>query len=355
MANAPEIVIDGRKIGTDQKPYLIAEISANHGGDISHALKIMEAAQQAGASAVKLQTYTADTMTIDHKGDGFTITGGPWDGYTLYDLYSEAQTPWDWHTALWEKARELGITIFSTPFDETAVDLLESLETPAYKIASFEAIDLALIERVAATGKPMIISTGLANLDEIGEAVEAARAGGASQIALLHCVSGYPTPPAESNLRTINSLAETFGTVVGLSDHTLGSIVSTAAIPLGAAIIEKHVTMRRSDGGPDAGFSLEPNEFSELVESCTTAWAALGTVDYSIKESESANLIFRRSLYVVKNIAEGENFTPKNVRSIRPGFGLPPKELERVLKGHATQAISKGTPMQQSFIDNGKG
>ncbi len=339
----------GRVIGSGHPPYVIAELSGNHNGDLGRALRIMEACKEAGADAVKLQTYTPDTMTIDHDGEDFKVKGGLWDGHTLYSLYQMAHTPWDWHPALFEKARELGITIFSTPFDETAVDFLEELGAPAYKIASFENVDIPLIKRTATTGKPMIISTGMADEAEIRAAVEAARQGGCNDLALLHCISGYPTRPEESNLRTLPDLAERFGVVAGLSDHTLTTATAVAGIALGASLIEKHVTLCRADGGPDAAFSLEPEELMRLVEDCRTAHAALGRTTYERAESEKASMTFRRSLYVVEDMAAGEVFTSRNLRSIRPGFGPAPKYLPDVLGRRAACPLSRGTPL--SFDD----
>lgn len=348
----PEIVIDGRPIGPRHPPYIIAELSANHNGDIERAFAIMEAAKAAGADAVKLQTYRPDTLTLDHDGPGFTVKGGLWDGKTLYELYEEAQMPWDWHEALFKKAKELGISVFSSPFDHTAVDLLASLDAPAYKIASFEAIDLPLITKAAGNAKPLIISTGMAGLGEIGEAVETARLGGADGIALLHCVSAYPAPPEETNLHTIPHMAEAFGTVTGLSDHTMGVAVSIAAVALGACIIEKHVTLRRADGGADSAFSLEPEELKELVEGCRTAWAALGQVNYSRSEGEKANEAFRRSLYAVEDIEKGEELSEKNIRSIRPGYGLPPKHWSKVIGRRAAVKIARGTPLSWDIVSS---
>ena len=290
-------------------------------------------------------------MTIDHDGPEFTIEGGLWDGRRLYELYEWAHTPWDWHDDLFAKGRELGITVFSTPFDATAIDLLEKLDTPAYKIASFELIDLALIEGVAATGKPLIMSTGMADLAEIKEAVAVARDAGCREMILLHCVSGYPTPAAESNLRTISELARQFDVVVGLSDHTLGIGVSVAATALGASVIEKHVTLRRTDGGPDAGFSLEPAELTALVTETRDAWSALGTAGFERKASEEPNMIFRRSLYVVADIKKGEPLTENNIRTIRPGYGLAPKHLKEMLGRTAARDLKRGEPMSKDMVE----
>lgn len=344
------VTIAGRQIGPDHPPYVVAELSGNHNGELERALSLMEAAKAAGAEAVKLQTYTPDTITIDHDGPGFIVEHGLWRGRSLYELYGEAQTPWDWHEALFARGRELGLTVFSTPFDETAIDFLESLGAPAYKIASFEAIDLPLIQRAAATGKPMIISTGMADLGEIGEAVAVARDGGCRELVLLHCISGYPTPPSEANLRTISDLAARFDCVVGFSDHTMGTAIAVSAIALGATMIEKHVTLRRADGGPDSAFSLEPEEFATLSADCRTAWSALGHVSYERTDSERDNAIFRRSLYVVADMKEGDCFTHANVRSIRPGFGMPPKFLPSVLGRRATRAIARGTPLLPDLV-----
>ena len=346
------IAIAGRRIGPGHPPYVIAEMSGNHNGDINRAIALLEAAKRSGADAVKMQTYTADTITIDHNGPGFRIEdkGSLWYGQTLYELYQEAHTPWEWHPVLFEKARDLGITVFSSPFDLTAIEMLERLGTPAYKIASFEIVDLPLIECAARTRKPLVISTGIADLGEIGEAVETARAAGCQDIALLHCTSGYPTPPEESNLRTIPHLADAFGTVVGLSDHTLGTAVPVAAVAMGAALVEKHFTLRRADGGPDHAFSLEPEELTNLVTDCRVAWSAIGKVHYQPEASEAANKTFRRSLYAVTDIPAGAEFTRENVRSIRPGFGLPPKHLHEVLGRTASRAISRGTPLSWSLI-----
>ncbi len=352
MTGAREIEINGRRIGPAQPPYVVAELSANHNGDLGRALAILEAAAAAGADAVKLQTYTADTITIDHDGPGFTIEQGLWKGRRLHELYREAHTPWDWHPALFARGRELGLQVFSSPFDPTAVEFLEELNAPAYKIASFEAVDLPLIETVARTGKPMILSTGMADEAEIGEAVAAARDAGCRDLVLLHCVSGYPTPVEEANLRTLPDLAARFDVSVGLSDHTPGTAVAIAAAALGAVMIEKHFTLSRADGGPDATFSLEPDELRALVEGVRAAWASLGRVDYTRKRSEQANSQFRRSLYVVADMAAGEAFTPANLRSIRPGFGLPPKRLPEFLGRRASRAIARGTPLSEELASD---
>ena len=342
---AYHIEIDGRRIGRDYEPYVICELSGNHNGSLTRALSLLEAAAATGADAIKIQSYTPDTITIDHDGPEFRIKGGLWDGRTLYDLYAEAQTPFEWHEALFARAKELGVTLFSSPFDESAADLLEELGAPAYKIASFEAIDLPLIAYVARKGKPMIISTGMSNLGEINDAVRTARENGCEQLVLLHCVSSYPAPDGDSNIRTVPHLGEAFGCVSGLSDHTMGSAVSVASVALGGAVIEKHFTTARADGGPDAAFSLEPAEFSALVEDCKRAWRSLGRVNYDLCGSEKANAIFRRSLYVVEDVAEGEELSSAKVRSIRPGFGLAPRHLPDLLGKKATRDLPRGTPL----------
>ena len=340
------IKIDGRKIGPDFPPYIIAELSANHNGNLERALQTIEMAKNMGADAIKLQTYTADTLTIDCDKEDFQISEGLWNGYNLYSLYEWAHTPYEWHKSMFDHARKLGITCFSTPFDESAVDLLENLNAPAYKIASFEAVDLPLIQYVAQTRKPMIISTGMANLDEINEAVETARDSGCKDIVLLHCISSYPAPVEQSNLRTINDLASRFGVVSGLSDHTLGTTVATTSVALGASIIEKHVTLNRQDKGPDSDFSLEPSELNRLCKDVKDAWLALGEAGYERKPAEEQNMKFRRSLYIVKDIKEGEILTPEHVRRIRPGFGLAPKYYNEVLGKRVNHDLERGTALQ---------
>lgn len=340
-----DIAIDGRKIGPSHPPYIIAEVSANHNGNIDTALKLIRVAKQSGAAAVKIQTYTPDTITIDCDSDLFQIKGGLWNGRTLYDLYGEAFTPWKWHKTLFAEARKLGITLFSSPFDNTAVDLLEDLGAPAFKVASFEAIDLPLINYIASKGKPMIISTGMADDEEIAEAVAAARGGGCPQLALLHCVSGYPAPAQDYNLRTIPDMIERFGTIVGLSDHTLDNTTAVTSVALGASIIEKHFTLDRNGGGPDDSFSLEPEGLRDLCETTRTAWNAMGHIDYGRKSSERSNTVFRRSLFVVEDIPAGSEITASNIRSIRPGYGLAPKHLEEVIGQRASRDLRFGEPL----------
>ena len=337
--------IANRDIGKGHRPYIIAEMSGNHNGDITRAIELIKAAKDAGADAVKLQTYTADTITINHDSEEFMIRGGLWDGSKLYDLYEQAHTPWDWHKTLFDEAEKLGITIFSSPFDHTAVDFLESLNAPAYKIASFELIDLPLIRKVAATGKPMIMSTGNANLAEIEEAVAAAKAAGATDIVLLHCTSGYPTPASQANISTMAVMRDAFGVEVGLSDHTMDIGVSVAAVALGACVIEKHFTLARADGGPDSAFSLEKEELKSLVTNCNMAFESIGKPNFISTEVELQTKVHRRSLYVVKDIKKGEVFTEEHVRSIRPGNGILPKYLDDVLGSHAKEDISFGTPL----------
>ena len=344
--------IDGRVIGDGCSPYIIAEMSANHNGRLETALKIIEEAKKAGADAVKLQTYKPDTITLDCDNDDFKMEGGLWDGRTLYNLYEEAHLPWDWHKPLFDHAKKQGITIFSSPFDNTAVDLLEDLGAPAYKIASFEAVDLPLIRYVAATGKPMIISTGMANEEEIQEAIDAARSGGCNSLAILHCVSGYPAPAEDYNLTTIADMRHRYQIPVGLSDHTLDNTTAIGSVVLGACVIEKHFTLDRNGGGPDDSFSLEPDELAALCVDSKTVWQALGNVNYSRKSSEQGNVKFRRSLYFVKDIAADEIITKEHVKSVRPGFGLPPKMLDELLGKRATQAIRRGTPASLDLLVN---
>ncbi len=341
-----EIAIAGRKIGPDHPPYIVAEVSANHNGSLERAFEIIDMAAASGVDAIKIQTYTPDSLTIDCDKPDFRIDTGPWAGYTLYKLYAWAQTPLEWQAALFQRGRERGVTVFSSPFDESAVDLLEALEAPAYKIASFEAVDLQLIARVARTGKPMIVSTGMANLAEIEEAVTCAHDNGCRELVLLHCVSGYPVPPEQSNLRTIQEMAQRFDGVVGLSDHSLSNAVPIAAIALGASLIEKHVTLSRQDEGPDSSFSLEPDELRSLCVDARVAWQALGTASFERKPVEEANVAYRRSIYVVADIAEGESLTRDNVRVIRPGFGLAPRHLEEVLGRSARRALARGDRLQ---------
>ena len=342
MSNIPFISIAGRRIAADMPPYVIAELSANHNGKLDTAMKIIEGAKKAGADAVKLQTYTADTITLNSDAEQFQIHGGLWDGKTLYQLYQEAHMPWEWHKPLFEHARTLGITIFSSPFDNTAVDLLEDLNAPAYKIASFEAVDLPLIKYVAGTGKPMIISTGMANAEEIQEAIDAARGGGCRELAILHCVSGYPAPADDYNLRTIPDMIQRFGLVTGLSDHTLDNTTAIASVALGVSIIEKHFTLDRNGGGPDDSFSLEPAEMAALCQGAKTAWQAMGGVDYGRKSSEQGNVQFRRSLYFSKPLKAGERIPADAVRSVRPGFGLAPKHFNEVVGAILNSDVDSG-------------
>ena len=343
--------INNRIIGPSHPPYLIAELSANHNGSLEKALKIIDFAKSSGADAVKLQTYRPDTITIKSDAPEFQINSGLWNGQTLYDLYEWAHTPWEWHEELFAHAHKVDITIFSSPFDNSAVDLLDELGAPAYKIASFEAVDLPLIRHVASKRKPMIISTGMANLNEIMEAVQAAREGGCEELALLHCVSGYPAPVADYNLATMVDLARRFDVPVGLYDHTIDNTTATASVALGASIIEKHFTLDRNGGGPDDSFSLEPPEFTALCRDALTAWESIGAVDYGLKSSERANSVFRRSLYAVQDIPAGAVITTQNVRSIRPGYGLAPKHLDVVLGSVALQDIAQGQAMSWDLIE----
>jgi pseudaminic acid synthase len=346
-----EIFIADRRISEDAPPYIIAELSANHNGRLDTALKIVEEAKRAGADAVKLQTYKPDTITLNSDAEPFMVRGGLWDGRSLYDLYQEAHMPWEWHAPIFARAKELGITVFSSPFDHTAVDLLESLGAPAYKIASFEAIDLPLIRYVASKGKPMIISTGMASSVEIGEAIEAATEAGCTQLVILRCVSGYPAPAHEYNLRTISDMRDRFGTLVGLSDHTLDNTTAIASVALGACVIEKHFTLDRSGGGPDDSFSLEPPELAALCHGAKTAWQALGQVDYGLKPSESGNIKFRRSLYFVKPLKAGDFVTADSIRSVRPGYGAAPKLLEQIVGRRVKVAVDYGTAVALSDLE----
>ena len=342
--------IAGRPIGPGHAPFVIAELSGNHNGELSRALALIDAAADAGADAVKLQTYTADTITIDHDGPGFRLEGGLWDGRTLHDLYSEAFTPYEWHQALFAHARARGLICFSSPFDETAVELLEGLDAPAFKIASFEAIDLPLIARAARSGKPLIISTGMTSPAEIEAALRSALDAGAAGVCLLQCVSAYPATFAEANLAMIPRLAADYGCVVGLSDHTPGTAAAVAAVALGARVIEKHFTLDRADGGPDSAFSLEPYELKQLVDDCGAAFDALGVAAYSRSETEAHNRQFRRSLYVVADVAAGAVLTSEHVRSIRPGFGLEPARLPDVLGRKAARALKRGEPFAMDML-----
>jgi len=340
------IHIGTREIGVGRATYVIAELSANHGQRFDQAVQIIKAAKSAGADAVKLQTYTAETITIDSRNESFVIAKPSlWEGRNLFEVYGEAYTPWEWQPRLKEIANGLGMDCFSTPFDFTAVDFLEEMDVPAHKIASFELVDLPLIQKVACTGKPVIISTGMATLTEIDDAVRAFREAGGKQLALLKCNSAYPAPPEEMNLRTIPHLAAAFGVPVGLSDHTLGIASAVTAVALGACIIEKHLTLSRSEPGPDSAFSLEPQEFKAMVNAVREAEKALGYVQYEPTASEKASRVFRRSLFVVKDIMVGEVFSPENVRSIRPGHGLPPKHLPQVLGRKASKSVKRGTPL----------
>ncbi len=350
MTHAPEVTIAGRKIGADHPPYVICELSGNHNGSLERALRLIDAAAETGCDAIKLQTYTADTLTISCDRPEFRISGGLWDGWQLHDLYQEAHTPFEWHAAMFERAKSHGVTIFSSPFDETAADLLDDLGAPAFKIASFEAVDLPLIAYVARKGKPMIISTGLANLAEIEAAAATARENGCADLILLHCISSYPAPSDQSNLRTMPHLGAAFGTVCGLSDHTHGTATSVASIALGGSVIEKHFTLARADGGPDSAFSLEPDEFKRLCEDCANAWKSLGRVHYEEKGAEAGNIVFRRSLYVVADIKAGERLSRQNIRSIRPGYGMPPAALPKVLGQQATRDIARGEPLEWSMF-----
>lgn len=343
--------INNRMIGEGCPPYVVAEISANHNGSLERALLTIEAAKRCGADAVKLQTYTADSITIDCNAPEFMVRGGLWDGYKLYDLYKWAETPYDWHQAMFDHAQRIGLTLFSTPFDETGVDLLESLNSPAYKIASFELVDLPLIKRVSNTGKPIIMSTGMASELEIEEAVVTAREAGCNELVLLHCISSYPAPIEQANLRKMPVLAKRFNTLAGLSDHTMGSTASIVAASMGACLIEKHFTLSRADKGPDSEFSMEPDELRELCIDAKNAWLSLGSEKFISQPCEDGNKKLRRSLYVVKDMVAGEMLTTDNLRRIRPGAGMPPKYYDEVLGKKVRGALKAGTALQFEHID----
>lgn len=347
-----EFSIAGRKIGPGQPPFIIAEMSGNHNQSLERALAIVDAAAKAGAHALKIQTYTADTMTLDLSEGAFFVSdpNSLWQGKSLYKLYQEAYTPWEWHRPIFDRCRDLGVVGFSTPFDETAVDFLESLDVPCYKIASFENTDLPLIRKVAATGKPMIISTGMATVAELDETVRAAREAGCRDLVLLKCTSSYPATPENTNLRTIPHMRELFQCQIGLSDHTMGVGAAVASVALGASVIEKHFTLRRADGGVDSAFSLEPEEMRSLGIETERAWQALGVVSYGPSVTEKPSLQYRRSLYVVQDMKAGEPFNRDNLRAIRPGFGLAPKFLEMFLDRKAGRDIKKGTPLQWDLL-----
>ena len=345
--------INGRKIGVNNEPYIIAELSANHNGSIDRAKESIRVAKDCGAHAVKLQSYTADTMTIDCDKPDFMVKGGLWDGYKLYDLYGEACTPYAWHKILFSYAREIGITIFSTPFDESAVELLEDLNTPAYKIASFELTDLPLIKLVAQQGKPLLMSTGMANEEEIREAVKVAYENGCNSLLLFHCVSSYPAPIESSNLKKIANLRREFDIEVGLSDHTLDNTAAIASIAFGATAIEKHFTINRSDKGPDSAFSIEPNELVSLVKQTKDSWLALGGGNYARPAIEDSSLAFRRSIYFVNNLKAGQIVTQNDIRRIRPGFGLPPKFFEDIIGKSVLCDVERGDAVTWDVISHG--
>jgi len=343
--------IAGHQIGGGARPFIIAEVSANHNGSIGNAIKTITEAKRQGAHAVKIQSYTPDTMTIDSERDDFLVKKGPWKGERLYELYKRAQTPFEWHSRLFDHARNIGITLFSTPFDETALELLQSLDAPAIKIASFEMTDLDLVGQAARSGKPLLISTGMANQEEIAETVETVRVNGCKDLLLFHCVSSYPAPTEQSNLRLISSLKRDFAVEVGLSDHTIGTTASIAAVSLGAVAIEKHFILNRSIGGPDAHFSMEPDELRELADETDRAWQSLGTGAYQRSEAEEDSTVFRRSLYFVRDIKKHSKISAEDVRKIRPGYGLPPKMLPFVLGSITTRNIEAGEAVQlKDFI-----
>jgi len=336
-------------------PFIIAEMSGNHKHSLDRALQIVDSAAEAGVSAVKIQTYTADTMTIDSEKEGFVIkdSNSLWNGRKLYDLYKDASTPWEWHKAIFERCKQKGIIGFSTPYDATAVDFLESLNVPLYKIASFEMVDLPLIKKVAMTKKPVIISTGMATVEEIGEAVDCARNNGSPEVIILKCTSAYPSDPKYSNLLTIPDMAGKFGCAVGISDHTLGIGAALAAVGLGAQVIEKHITVSRNDGGIDSPFSLEPQEMKSLVEESRRAYEALGAISYGPTEKDKRSLVFRRSLYAIRDIKKGEVFSVENIRAIRPGLGISPKYYENILLKKSLRDISRGEPISWPMVEGG--
>ena len=348
----PEITINQRRIGENHLPYIIAEMSANHNGKIENALHLISLAKQCGADAVKLQTYTADTLTIDSASEDFMIRGGLWDGKNLYQLYKEAFTPWEWHSELFTHAKDLGITIFSSPFDFSAIDFLEDLGTPAYKIASFEAVDIPLIKYAASTGKPLIISTGMLAKEEIAEAADAAYSSGCTNLALLHCVSSYPASPEDYNLHTLKDIKDSFACVAGLSDHTISNTTAISSIAMGASIIEKHFTLDREGGGPDDSFSLEPNDLMNLCSESKVSWQSMGRVDYGLKEGEKPNKKFQRSLYFMKPLKKGDTILEDDIRSIRPGFGLPPKYIDQVIGNILDADVDYGIPVTSEHLKN---
>ncbi|MDP6943885.1 MAG: pseudaminic acid synthase [Myxococcota bacterium] len=345
--------IGDRLVGDGQPTFIIAEMSANHGGDLGRAREIIQLAADAGADAIKLQTYTADTMTLDSSASPFRVSGGLWDGYTLYQLYEEAHTPWAWHETLFEEAARAGLICFSSPFDATAVDFLEQFAPPVYKLASFEVTDLPLVRKIASTGRPVIMSTGMANLEEITACIQTLRSHGCPEIIVLRCVSAYPADPADFDLATIPDIARRFDVVAGLSDHSMGHTVAVASVALGGHVIEKHFIRHRSDGGPDASFSMEPEEFSALVGAVREAEAAVGAVRYGAGVAEAANITFRRSCFVARDIKAGERFSAESVRVIRPGHGLEPDALDRVIGRRATRDIAAATPLDWSMVDSG--
>lgn len=346
------LIINNRNISDQEPPYVIAELSANHNGSLERAKLSIMLAKKAGAHAVKIQTYTADTMTIDSDRDDFIIGSGLWQGYKLYDLYNEAHTPYEWHKELYQYSKDIGITLFSTPFDETAVDLLESLNTPAYKIASFELTDLPLISYVAKKKKPILMSTGMATKDEIAEALEVARSSGCNSLLLFHCISSYPAPIEQANLKQILNLKKEFGVPIGLSDHTIGNIAAIAAVALGACAIEKHFTINRQEKGPDSDFSIEPEEFKILINDTKNAWDSLGAQDFTRPPAESENKIFRRSLYFISDLKAGDTITSSDIRRIRPGFGLQPKYFDIVIGQKVARDVQRGEAVTWESLSN---